>query len=71
MVEGRVRVRRVVPNLMAIRWAGSSLGMSTPPTKDPLETAADEWPQVNRDAIVASNAWLEEHGLPLHDHRLF
>jgi post-segregation antitoxin (ccd killing protein) len=45
--------------------------MSTPRTDNPLKTAAAEWLAANRDAMSASNAWAEEHGLPLRDQRLF
>jgi antitoxin CcdA len=31
----------------------------------------DAWLQENRDAIEASNAWVEEHGLPLANYRQF
>ena len=29
------------------------------------------WNEENADAIQASNAWIEKHGLPLEKHRLF
>jgi antitoxin CcdA len=29
------------------------------------------WQEENKDAIAASNAWVEEHGLPLAKYRLF
>lgn len=29
------------------------------------------WLEENADAIAASNAWVEEHGLPLEEYRLF
>ncbi|BCA57936.1 type II toxin-antitoxin system CcdA family antitoxin [Sphingomonas sp. HMP6] len=29
------------------------------------------WQEENKDAIEASNAWVEKHGLPLEKYRLF
>lgn len=29
------------------------------------------WHEENADAIQASNAWIEKHGLPMEKHRLF
>jgi post-segregation antitoxin (ccd killing protein) len=45
--------------------------MNTPPPNSPHETAAAEWLERNRGVIAASNAWVEEYGLPLRSHRLF
>jgi antitoxin CcdA len=35
------------------------------------ETRNARWRAENREAIEASNAWVEEHGLPLARYRLF
>ena len=35
------------------------------------EERGRRWLEENREAIEASNAWVEEHGLPLEKHRLF
>lgn len=29
------------------------------------------WLEENRDALADWNSWVEEHGLPLSDHRMF
>lgn len=56
---------------MEMRGAGSLWGMTTPHTDNPLEATAAEWLQANRDAIAASNAWVEVNGLPLRKHWVF
>ena len=35
------------------------------------KSRAEVWLQENREAILASNAWVEEHGLPLARYRRF
>jgi antitoxin CcdA len=35
------------------------------------ERKADRWLQENRAALDSSNAWVEQHGLPLAAHRRF
>ena len=43
--------------------------MSNPTEHD--RKAASNWREANREAIMASNDWVEAHGLPLQDYRLF
>lgn len=35
------------------------------------ETKAEQWKRENKAAIESSNAWVEEHGLPLAKYRRF
>ena len=35
------------------------------------KSRAERWREENREAILASNAWVEEHGLPLARYRQF
>lgn len=35
------------------------------------EAQAEEWRRDNAEALTASNAWVDEHGLPLAGHRPF
>ncbi len=32
---------------------------------------SEEWKLANKSGIESSNAWVEEHGLPLDSHRFF
>jgi antitoxin CcdA len=32
---------------------------------------ANDWKAQNADAIASTNAWVEEHGLPLAQYRMF
>jgi hypothetical protein len=43
--------------------------MNKPTAHD--RNAASEWREANREAITASNDWVEAYGLPLQAHRLF
>jgi post-segregation antitoxin (ccd killing protein) len=45
--------------------------MMKPTDCDPLRPDAIAWPKANREAILSSNAWIEDNGLPLQDYRLF
>ena len=35
------------------------------------KSKAEIWKEENREAILAANAWIEEHGLPLEQYRQF
>ena len=35
------------------------------------EEKARRWREENREALLACNAWVEEHGLPLAKYRMF
>lgn len=39
--------------------------------KQVANTRAEQWLEENREAIEASNAWVEKHGLPLARYRTF
>lgn len=70
VVEGRAKPRRALPYFMTMRRTGRLHDMCTLPTDNSRETAAADWLQVNREAMIASTEWVEDHGLPLRDHRL-
>ena len=38
---------------------------------DHNQKASFDWREANTEAIIASNDWVDAHGLPLHAHRLF
>jgi hypothetical protein len=71
VVEGRVRLIRAWPYLMAMRPARSMRRMTTPHPDKTREPDAAAWLAENREAISSANAWVEAHGLPLRDFRLF
>ena len=60
------------PRRAALIVALANLGISSAEAIEAERAARGaRWQQENREAIEACNRWVEEHGLPLSEYRLF